>query len=185
MRVIFLDIDGVLNSHQSAYMRDNLRKNLDNSKGKKLPKNLEEVVNGFLGLYYHDGGDMCPLAISNLEYILLEHTDVKIVISSSWRLGEDMREIKKWFKFSRLIPERIIDTTPVLKNAPRGDEIRRWLLDHWRSCRDFVVLDDDTDMDAVEDNFIHVDNHIGLDWKTTYKVINHFNRSKNAKVPKL
>lgn len=161
MRVLFLDIDGVLNSYQSAHFFNRIR----NIRG-PFPK--------FLDPYNQNHGELCPIAISNLEYILETLKDLKIVISSTWRLGCALKDLKAIFPMSELIRERIIDATPVLSRAPRGDEIKKWLMSCKTKVSDFAVLDDDTDMKAVEDNFYHCPHKVGLDFILAEKIISHF-----------
>ena len=151
MRVLFLDIDGVMNSQASAIYWN--RKGLDN------------------GGFSKRHGAFCPIAVSNLTYLLEEVPDLKIVVSSTWRLGEtteSMREILK--ELAGVDPERVIGLTPSmrdfgLESAPeerkeflrywlkkysynRGLEISWYLLQH-PEVTHFVILDDDSDMGAL------------------------------------
>lgn len=63
-----------------------------------------------------------------------------------------------------------IDETPTLNertpgglilSKERGDEIADWLIDHPEVTK-FVVLDDNSDMEAVKNNFILTDFELGL-----------------------
>jgi hypothetical protein len=165
MKILFLDIDGVLNSYQSARMLHHIRRN---------EKETPEYIQRFL--LEKEGLDVCPLAISNLEYLLEEVKELKIVLSSTWRLGLDLKGIKKLFPMSELIRERIIDSTPCLRSdCQRGDEIKRWLINTSYRVRKFAVLDDDSDMKAVEDDFFHVNHKVGLDYIMVESLIRHFN----------
>lgn len=161
MKILFLDIDGVLNSYQSAQLLDHVKR-----KDGDFPEFFQDYVTS--------SGDMCPLAISNLEYILETVKTVQIVISSTWRHGCTLRDLKNYFKMSPLIQSRIIDSTPSLRDAQRGDEIKRWVYNSTRPVHKFAVLDDDTDMNAVMDDFFHVNHKKGLDWCVVEEVIRHF-----------
>lgn len=160
MDILFLDIDGVLNSYQSAFYLQKIRK-----ENPIIPEHLEH--------YLLPDGDMCPIAISNLEILLTKVKTLKIVVSSTWRLGCNLKELKKYFKMSKLIQERLIDSTPSLRNSERGDEIRRWLLVHSRVKR-FVAIDDDRDMTAIKDNFVYIDNKVGFDYRKLEEVLEFF-----------
>ena len=69
-RYLFLDIDGVLNTgRHSNYLVDNGLSETD--------------ADGYL---------FDPKAVENLEYII-EETDAKIIITSTWRLDGDMQAL--------------------------------------------------------------------------------------------
>lgn len=155
MSLIFLDMDGVMNSSQSTHMY--WKKN-----GRKT------MLLGF--------DHICPIAASNLDY-LLEKSDAKIVISSAWR---HFHSIKEWDQMIPLCPsieDRIIGVTPQLlrdrlsaPSPPRGHEIYKWLETTGNLDMPYIVLDDSRDMDKVEENFIWVDGDLGLTWKHVMEV---------------
>jgi len=97
----------------------------------------------------HQGGreEFTPAAVLALRSIL-DKSECKIVISSSWR--EDlMARIPAVFTKNGLgdyVP-RIIGRTPQIPDAPqhtrRGDEIGKWLDDHPQFRERFVIVDDD------------------------------------------
>ena len=126
MKVIFLDIDGVLNA--SAY---------EASLPKKKEKYLDEV-----------GPDFYSPAVSNLQEIIRQ-TGGKIVIISRWRLRglEEMQTM--WASLH--LPGEIIGVTPNLlheaKNLSnqRGEELRQWVIQYGRDISSFVILDDQND----------------------------------------
>ena len=67
MRVLFLDIDGVLNSRQS--------------------------VEYFKQINFHEYQKMlCPIAMANLKYLIKTY-DLKIVVSSTWRKSRTVAEL--------------------------------------------------------------------------------------------
>lgn len=170
-KILFLDIDGVLNSHQSSYFFREIVKRDEN--------NPEiDISNVFQWL----SEELCPIALSNLNRII-EDTGCKIVISSTWRLGEDLESMKSWFKSFPVIANAIIDKTPSLRvktdsgkilSVPRGVEIQAWLEDNNVSSyknKNLVILDDDSDMWPLHANFILVDSHVGLDYNIMIKVL--------------
>ena len=120
MKVIFLDIDGVLNVYCQS--RDKY------------------------GCNFHQH------LIDNLQ-TLIDATDAKIVISSSWRVDGLDRMQSMWI--DRKLPGTVIDITPDLyftysdargdDNYSRGDEIKLWL-DNNPDITNYVILDDDNDM---------------------------------------
>ena len=128
MKVIFLDVDGVLNSEVS---REQERNNFDNW--------MEHEVS--------------EMHVNNLKKIV-DATGAQIVLSSSWRFdhpkatGRDfiadplMKILDRKLKAVGL---DIIDVTPDLRGKIRGAEIQDWL-DRHSEVERFVILDDDVDM---------------------------------------
>lgn len=57
----------------------------------------------------------------------------------------------------------IYDCTPITRDKTRGEEIKQWLSEHPK-VKDFVILDDDSDMDEYTntERFIHTSFDIGL-----------------------
>lgn len=134
---------------------------------------IPEYFNDYL---LKNGLELSPSAISNLEYILEEVKDLKIVISSTWRMGCELKDLKALFPCSSLIKSRIIDSTPCLaSDCQRGDEIKKWIVTRNTRIKDYVVLDDDSDMDAVEDNFLHINHKNGLTYTDAETVIRMLN----------
>jgi hypothetical protein len=147
MKVIFLDIDGVLNSHQSAHFWHNKRdqSKWENEMYRDWPGTLKEYI----------AMEFCPIALSNLEELIRRIPDAKIVVSSTWRMGETVDTLKKIFQPSKLVSDAIVDKTPVFSDGPRGDEIQHWLNNN-PEVTSYVILDDDDDMlDSQMKNFVN------------------------------
>ena len=123
MRVIFLDIDGVLNckgSFEAVHA---------------IPALREEISN-----YIID-----PALVLNLKRIV-DCTGAAVVLSSSWRHNcpaEGHRLVAFAVLWSHGITVHSI--TPSLDFGPRGDEIAAWLQRHPETER-YVILDDADDM---------------------------------------
>lgn len=152
MKVIFLDIDGVLN------LRNRTRDRFGSFFNKRFVDNLKRII---------------------------DFTDAKIVISSSWRMDGLAQMQAMWNK--RELPGEVIDVTCSITlqrgmirpnkqispqalseypgySIPRGCEIAYWLSQHGKFqrinwCKDeqikcvekaivknYVILDDDSDM---------------------------------------
>lgn len=145
MRVIFLDIDGVLNSSRTAVAYQQL-----------LQHKLD------------------PIAVQILHRIVYT-TEAHLVISSTWRLGNDwetliwgcLREAGweiSYNSFHGLGGTPIIGRTGIGTGtrATRGHEIADWLEEH-PEVDDYIILDDDTDMlESQMDRFIRCDHRVGL-----------------------
>lgn len=158
MKFVFLDIDGVLN-HQSFYEKRHL---------------------GLLNLPEHPLNEFCPDAVENLNQ-LISDTGAKIVISSTWRLGQTVAELNRIFKEVGCKSE-IFDKTPDLRRDNsdcifRGNEIYKWLSDHrdllgseLHKFKGYCILDDDSDMLFWQrNNFILVDHFVGLTKGTVFQ----------------
>ena len=132
MKVLFLDVDGVLNSLEDGYSID-----------------LETEV------YWQ-----------RLKKIL-DATQAKIVLSSSWRIGFNPNKdgmSKTLVEKLDAIGAHIHDMTPILHNADkkRGDEIREWLQQH-PDVDKFAILDDDQDMrEYTKTHLVKTNTKIGL-----------------------
>jgi histidinol phosphatase-like enzyme len=154
MKIIFLDIDGVLN-HQEWY-----------SYQQKQPKLTDENW---------EKGQFCYWSI-NLLNDLIKDTGAKVVVSSSWRKGKSV-ECMQTLLDSVGFEGEVIGITPCLYfsnqdynySVPRGCEIKAWIemnksiLNEKVSKLKYVILDDDSDMMYWQRNkFIHVNPHCGI-----------------------
>jgi hypothetical protein len=146
MKVIFLDFDGVLNSEQSFNFWSHKRDQ------KKWETEMYEQWKGTL--YEYLAFEFCPIACSNVEELMRRVPDAKIVVSSTWRLNNDVPVLKEILKPFKLITDAIIDVTPNIRITPRGAEIQAWLDKH-PEVTEFVILDDDSDMLHLTDHFVH------------------------------
>ena len=128
MKVIFLDVDGVLNTEECD----------------DAPKEGQEGSEGFL---YHENTPIPLLkrSLDNLRYVL-QQTGAKIVISSSWRLFPERLELLTQIleAFSPSEESVVIGLTPDLSNSwsGRGEEVQAWLNQN-KNCSRFVVVDDE------------------------------------------
>jgi hypothetical protein len=150
--IIFLDIDGVLNTP---------------SYGTKAYAMYKKTKGWFKSRDQY-GALFDPMAVECLEY-LAHTTNAKIVVSSSWRKS-GLEVMKEMFKY-RAIDIEIIDTTPIL-NTIRGNEIEQWLLDN-DYVTNYVILDDDTDFtqEQLQKHFVHTHGPNGFDHNCMVKAL--------------
>jgi len=161
MKVIFLDIDGVLN---------NINDNITSGEILDISTLFSE-------------SDIDIIFIKRLNQII-NKTNAKVVISSSWRksnrtkLGLSIDELKAVFKNKEFKGE-IIDFTPHLYRTKNGicqdriDEIQYWL-DHNLNVKNFVILDDSfvkRFKDKFPNNFVYQVNGEGLQEDQVEKAI--------------
>lgn len=155
MKVLFLDIDGVLNS---------------NGYFKQVGLNREPYPLGHLD----------PKAIAHLNRVV-STTGCKVVISSTWRRSNEPAAIAKYltqkgFKHA----ESIISKTPVLdspitdsklvKAVERGVEIAAWL--SLNKVERFAIVDDDADMAHLKKHLVKTDFMDGLTSEKADEIIN-------------
>jgi hypothetical protein len=123
----------------------------------------------------HDS--FCPIAMSNLRWLIGEVSDVKIVLSSAWRLGgeETWKTIHNNVSQVGIPKDIFIGTTPVLSSGVRGKEIQLWLEHNGETESDFVILDDDSDMGALSKHLVLVNNYHGLMYEDVMRAKNVLN----------
>lgn len=156
MKVILLDIDGVLNSERS-FMGGCHR--ID--RPATTPENAEEPYTQRLARETVD-----PIAVGLINK-LTKHAEAQIVLISTHRKNfrdHDkylMAQLQKYLTSLGLLGDKCIDCTPVLF-VKRGEEIKLWLDQH-PEVTHYVILDDDSDMLPEQlENFILVDSRFGL-----------------------
>jgi hypothetical protein len=118
-KVLFLDIDGVLNSYRSCY-----------------------AFNGFPHSFTGKCRDKFDWTAVALVRNLCEETGASIVLSSSWRIGRVVHECANGLDLP------IFDFTPRIAGYDgkvRGDEIDAWLKAH-PEVTQYAIVDDDSDM---------------------------------------
>lgn len=160
MKLLFLDMDGVLNSEQSAHY----------FWWKKHDRQC----------YMQEWAELDPICCSNLNKLLEELPDCKVVISSTWRTHFELEEWDKHAdEYFPALKGRIIGKTPVIRESfrgftPRGVEITQWLKDNGHSDTPFVILDDNADMEGCMVNLVQTDPNVGLTWDDIKAVLNLF-----------
>lgn len=163
IKIIFLDIDGILNSHKWwDYYNEN-----------ELSKDTKYDF------------DLDPQAIETLNSILDSVPSVKIVITSTWRF--DFKDTVERLQAQGLrIP--ILDRTSVEPRfhegtyMPRGVLVKKWLSEHTNgeTCN-YVIFDDD--MDFLLDqayNLIITDTAIGITQDNVSKAIGILGRDRGT-----
>lgn len=147
MRVLFLDIDGVLNS----------------------------VALMLRGGWKAGTNSLDAEALQRLERIMTESGCV-VVITSVWRKRLPLTKIHRIFVengFSSEMTLRIIGTTGDLgKSRCRGQEVDAWL--KAQGPLSFVILDDDSDFEPHLDRLVLVDNRTGLTDQDVERVLERF-----------
>lgn len=161
MKIIFLDIDGVLNytnwyvseRYQDMQMDENTEIDID-------PECAKRIVN------------------------ICNETDAKIVITSDWRLswyGTILRLGRGGISENYILdktPERIwLKFLNTKIDTSRGAEISDWLEAH-PECTNYVIIDDRTDFNENQnDNFVHINPMYGITDEDMNKAIAILNKN--------
>lgn len=148
MKVIFLDIDGVIQSPRYCVA-------------------INET--GWLSAFE-------PAAMHMVQRLIVD-ANAKIVISSSWRIGATDRQLKQLFRccgFKRIALAFHDDWQTKQINgfsAKRGHEIAEWLIRH-PEVENYVILDDDSDMlEEQQDHFVNTDAMNGM-------LLSHYDKAR-------
>lgn len=145
-KIIFLDIDGVLNS-----------------------------LNFFKTRYIQEKNDMFQSDFNSIDDKALEclssivkQTEAEIVISSTWRFNH-YETLLRIFEMKNFVGKIIGKTGR--GGCVRGCQIHEWLrdnkdyigIDSASKFKNYVIIDDDSDMLLWQkDNFVHTNNEFGL-----------------------
>lgn len=148
MNIIFLDIDGVLNT--TRYRKIQMK--YDHISEEEAQFNFD------------------PISLKYLSSIINE-TNAYIVISSTWRYNRDDKNDRYWneifFNLKRYnLENRIIGATEDLRDiyntiSCRGYEINEWIERHGE-VSNYVILDDDPNMNGLEAKLAYCDEDYGL-----------------------
>ena len=138
MKVLFLDFDGVLNSHRWWSERTN---------------------HGTSEEHEFD-----PKPCNMLKQMLEADSELHIVVSSSWRVGRSLDQLRDLLS-AYVEPSRLIGKTDEwMGKYERGFEIQKWL-DENRSAfnvTSFAIVDDDSDMVHLSPRHVKTSFGIGM-----------------------
>lgn len=130
-RVIFLDVDGVLNSLQY----------FDKCRASGVDEN-------------DDIDNECMMILKTI----VDRSGADIVLSSTWRRIPQLRDrlVERLARYGL----SIIGDTPTIYGKERGDEIKQWLDGH-SEYESFIILDDDSDMGPLLEHLVQTSYYMG------------------------
>ena len=153
MKIVFLDIDGVLN-HEKFYGDTKTNRNIRKYRKNNIdPRSAKLVV------------DLC------------KQTGAKIVISSSWRF-DGLDELTKRLRIAGIKDKYVLGVCSTehpneFRGGCRGDVIQRYIDEN--NIDNYVIIDDDIDMlEHQKDNFIKTSRWTGFteaDLKTAINIL--------------
>lgn len=133
MRVLFLDIDGVLN--RTGF----------------FPQ-------ATVGMRSWIEPELAARLVAILETI-----DAKIVLSTSWRIDSSLDELRAELHASGIDGSWLLDMTPDLPDDERWPEIDAWMKQHAIAPADAVILEDFYEMGPLTARTVMTDPDHGLD----------------------
>lgn len=155
MKILFLDIDGVVNSQETFEARH-----------KRGGKGVESDIDD--GLAQH---------VKNI----IKHTGCRVVLSSSWRgseRGEREIEARVCDLFDRT-PRIHRPVGTGMEYCERGREIKSWIETHRKELTvdAYAIIDDDGDMlPEQQEHFFQTTNKKGITAEIAEKIIQHLNK---------
>lgn len=166
MKIIFLDVDGVLRT---------LRYDRASNHARCERWITEQTRGSRCGYPCFD-----PEAVCNLN-LLVSQTHASIVVSSTWREFFDDNDWMRCMFRGQRVDGPIVGPTPVLTgiNQQRGDEIKAWLEPIGDLVKSFVILDDEDHQwpDELRKRWIHTDYELGLGMKHVRRAVEMLNES--------
>lgn len=160
-KIIFLDVDGVLNNHRfitnNQFLSSESRRNIDNEK------------------------------VMVLKTIVAQ-TGARIVLSSSWRLQFD-RSLQPLSGAAKELVDKLAEYGLCLWDKTddcvnKVESINKWLEEHRNTISNYVIIDDDYMPDVVVGSLgclIKISYYIGLTEKEAILAISKLNAMKGWK----
>lgn len=172
MKIVFLDIDGVLNNEEDIVYLHEINGGWENKDFKKIRN--EEA--------FGSGTPFSKRNLNNLKY-LIEETNAKIILTSTWRGSKESTDCFLKALDSIGIKDKYIGKTKMKywdSNWGRGREITEWLEENKdKEVETYIIIDDDTDMhweDCME-HFIHINGQVGLTHRDRQQAIDMLNQN--------
>lgn len=192
MKVLFLDIDGVLNSTRSVLAKV----------GRLTSESQDDAVNVLKGRFAIEdelpyGPSFTCLSIDQVAVglvgrLLRKDADLRIVLSSTHRThfcgdrydGIQFGSVSHLYALNTYLAalglpgDKLIDVTDRL-HIPRGKEVKVWL-DRHPEITHHCALDDGADFEPEDCNFVRTDPNIGLSDKNYFELCRHLDINEST-----
>ena len=110
---------------------------------------------------------------------IVRQTGAGIVISSDWRVGRGLHELRDELLASG-VDCSLLGVTPVLQGAERWREIQAWMDQNQVSAADIAIVDDTFDMGPLAARFVRATPLNGLDEQTADAIVALFDGDRGA-----
>lgn len=145
MKIVFLDIDGVLN-------RTNFSEEL------------------YADAFTKQDVPLCMDLVDNLKTLVESDPDIRVVWTTDWRLTDTEKwnewiNPRLWLERQDWMKDRVIGITPKKMSSSHYHEIKWWLDDH-KDIKKYVILEDSyfpEDWFGLEKHVVRIDSAIGFD----------------------
>lgn len=162
--IVFLDIDGVVATHRSLFSF------LSDFYGVDYRNEDCTLIDDAIAKHKHleypwvsmSHWPFCKTSIKNLHRLQREEK-VKFVISSTWRLGKSIEDLRDLFGLKGLSIS-IIDKTSEKHDMKRGEQIALWLSEN--KVKKYIIIDDECQYDIIQthpNNCIETNFYTGFD----------------------
>ena len=166
-----------------------------------IPGKIGRLYNRLFWKYLsHDDG-FDKYSIGWVVKLLQEYPDLRIVISSVWRVN-GVKYLRRLLALYGIPPEKILSSTPRV-DSYRGKEVKAWLHglernpellhfmekkqkddedfantphDYHKKVISFAIVDDDSDLKPFTKRFVQTDGYDGIGHKEYVKLIDILNR---------
>lgn len=196
MKVIFLDIDGVLNSElfyrerhkkrwfklstytwwvksKTMYVLHGFKYKPVSLVGYEIPQKHKEFKYLFKRLQTETDPFKWKLLVE-----LVNETDCNICVSSVWKHHFGFKNSDWWMQAFSLLgfKDSVFVGITGDRRTDRGQEIKEWMDAH-QPIEKYAIIDDDSDMLPEQmGSFFQTDNYAGLTPTTCYRIKRHFNK---------
>lgn len=198
MKVIFLDIDGVMNSQLFYQRRYKRRWRKPITYYYLIKSKIKYILNGFKHKAVSLANYKPPKNHNTFEYKfkrvkeetdslkwewlveLCENTGAKICISSVWK--NHYKKSEDWGKTLDMLgfPKDTYVGRTQDRRTLRGTEIKEWMENQTELIENYVIIDDDSDMLPEQmEHFFNTDGYCGLTPNVTYRIERFFNKKQD------
>lgn len=174
MKIVFLDIDGVVATNNARH--DELKRYYQEDTIEKVEAAMDKNILPFprISMFYWP----FDKRVINELYRLKKQTNCEFVLSSSWRKGRTLEELNEMFALKGLRIQ-LFDKTNTVKDVTRGEEIQSWIRKHYEQISNYVIIDDECDYDIIQthpNNCINVTSDEGFTKNDCDKAIKMLNK---------
>lgn len=155
MKLIFLDIDGVLNSSTYFFSKEYLDE-------------TEHMSDAELMLLEHPS-NLDPTALKLINHIVNE-SGAQVVMSSSWRMKYSIEEWTEMMQ-KRGATFKISGRTPKFSDTTRGTEIMDFINSMRNRPDSIVIIDDHSDMDNLKKYLVLTNAKFGITMQDVEKAL--------------